>query len=142
MRFTASNPMKPTQTMQSSAPFRATRVMAVAGMATLVVLAVAPAGCYRNVVGTTGTGADHVRNVYGDHYFTGGGAGYPDYLADGELLRERGRGYARLIAGATTPGRVLDIGAAAGFVLQGLCDEGWRGAGIEPNAAFWEKARG
>jgi hypothetical protein len=59
MRFTASNPMKPTQTMQSSAPFRATRVMAVAGMATLVVLAVVPAGCYRNVVGTTGTGADH-----------------------------------------------------------------------------------
>ena len=51
--------MKPTQTMQSSAPFRATRVMAVAGMATLVVLAVVPAGCYRNVVGTTGTGADH-----------------------------------------------------------------------------------
>jgi hypothetical protein len=59
MRFTAINPMKPTQTMQSSAPFRATRVMAVAGMATLVVLALAPAGCYRNVVGTTGTGADH-----------------------------------------------------------------------------------
>ena len=59
MRFTAINPMKPTQTMQSSAPFRATRVMAVVGMATLAGLTVATAGCYRNVVGTTGTGADH-----------------------------------------------------------------------------------
>lgn len=59
MRFTFINPMKPTQPMQSSAPFRATRVMAVAGLATLAALAVAPAGCYRNVVGTTGTGADH-----------------------------------------------------------------------------------
>ena len=87
------------------------------------------------------TGTDHVRSVYGDHYFTGGGAGYPDYLADGELLRERGRGYARLIAGETTPGRVLDIGAAAGFVLQGLCDEGWRGAGLEPNATMAAHAR-
>lgn len=59
MRFTASNPMNPTQPMQSSASLRATRVMAVAGMATLAALALAPAGCYRNVVGTTGTGADH-----------------------------------------------------------------------------------
>ncbi|MCX7272995.1 MAG: class I SAM-dependent methyltransferase [Burkholderiales bacterium] len=100
------------------------------------------AGCsHRFSAVETGTGADHVRSVYGDHYFTGEGAGYPDYLADGELLRERGRGYARLIAGATTPGRVLDIGAAAGFVLQGLCDEGWRGAGIEPNATMAAHAR-
>ena len=59
MRFTASNPMNPTQPMQSSASLRATRVMAVVGMATLAALALAPAGCYRTVVGTTGTGADH-----------------------------------------------------------------------------------
>ena len=59
MRFTVINPMKPTQLIPSSASLRATRVMAVAGMATLAALVVAPAGCYRNVVGTTGTGADH-----------------------------------------------------------------------------------
>ena len=62
MRFTAMNAMQPRNPMQSSASPRApraTRMMAWAGMATLVVLAVAPTGCYRNVVGTTGTGADH-----------------------------------------------------------------------------------
>jgi len=59
MRFTVINAMKPTQLIPSSVSLRATRVMAVAGMATLAAFTVAPAGCYRNVVGTTGTGADH-----------------------------------------------------------------------------------
>jgi hypothetical protein len=71
MRFTAMNRMKlmtnmttikPTKPMQSSASLRApraTRMMAWAGMATLAALAMAPTGCYRNVVGTSGTGADH-----------------------------------------------------------------------------------
>jgi SAM-dependent methyltransferase len=31
------------------------------------------------------------------------------------------------------PGTVLDVGAAAGFVLQGMIDAGWSGRGIEPN---------
>ncbi len=59
MRFTAINPMNPTQPMQSSASLGAMRVMTVTGMATVAALLLAPAGCYRNVVGTTGTGADH-----------------------------------------------------------------------------------
>lgn len=82
---------------------------------------------------------DHVKRVYGDCYFRGGGAGYPDYLAEAPLLREHGRYYGRLLTKFTKPGRVFDVGAAAGFVLQGLCDAGWTGCGMEPNermAAF------
>lgn len=37
--------------------------------------------------------ADHLAQVYGDDYFTAAGAGYADYLAEGALLRERGRRY-------------------------------------------------
>jgi hypothetical protein len=72
MRFTAMNRMKlmtnmtnikPTSPMQSSASLRApraTRMMAWAGMATLAALAMAPTGCYRHVVGTSGgAGADN-----------------------------------------------------------------------------------
>lgn len=59
MRFTVFHPMNPTQPMQSAASPRAKRGMAMAGMATVAALALAPTGCYRNVVGTTGTGADH-----------------------------------------------------------------------------------
>ncbi len=80
--------------------------------------------------------AAHVESIYGDGYFHGGGAGYPDYLAEGELLRSAGRRYGKLLARFHRPGRVLDVGAAAGFVLQGLADRGWTGTGIEPNAAM------
>ncbi|NUN15450.1 MAG: class I SAM-dependent methyltransferase [Myxococcales bacterium] len=71
--------------------------------------------------------------VYGDHYFSGGQGGYPDYLRDGSMLRERGQMYADIVAGHTVAGRVVDIGCAAGFVLGGFIDRGWTGTGVEPN---------
>jgi SAM-dependent methyltransferase len=83
---------------------------------------------------------DHVRRVYSDEYFSGGGAGYANYLAEAPLLRRHGRRYARRLARFTTPGRVLDVGAAAGFVLEGLLDAGWTGTGIEPNEAMATRA--
>jgi SAM-dependent methyltransferase len=81
-------------------------------------------------------GPTHVERTYGDSYFTGGGAGYSDYLSEGPLLRAAGRRYGRLLARHTEPGRLLDVGAAAGFVLKGFEDCGWRGTGIEPNATM------
>jgi SAM-dependent methyltransferase len=86
-------------------------------------------------------GPDHVARVYGDAYFHGGGAGYADYLSEGPLLRARGRWYAHLLRRYTRPGTLLDVGAAAGFVLQGFVDRGWQGVGIEPNPAMAEYAR-
>src|SRR5262249_23515850 len=85
--------------------------------------------------------AGHVERVYGDDYFRGGGAGYPDYLAEARLLRASGRWYARLLRRFVPPGRLLDIGCDAGFVLRGLTDGGWDGEGVEPNAAMAEFAR-
>jgi hypothetical protein len=38
-------------------------------------------------------------------------------------------------------GTVLDVGAAAGFVLKGLEDAGWQGEGIEPNDTMARYAR-
>lgn len=79
--------------------------------------------------------------VYGDAYFRGGGAGYPDYLEEGPRLVEHGRRYARLLGRLTPPGTVLDIGAAAGFVLRGFVESAWSGRGVEPNAAMAAHAR-
>ncbi len=76
---------------------------------------------------------DHVTAIYADTYFNGGGAGYPDYLAEAELLRQHGCRYASLLKRYTTPGTMLDVGAAAGFILQGFFDYSWHGQGIEPN---------
>jgi hypothetical protein len=69
----------------------------------------------------------HVANIYADSYFYGGGAGYPDYLAEAQLLRRQGQRYAALLKCYTPPGQMLDVGAAAGFVLQGFQDAGWQG---------------
>jgi SAM-dependent methyltransferase len=84
---------------------------------------------------------DHIGRTYGDAYFQGGGAGYADYLSEGPLLRDRGRWYARLLARYIKTATVLDVGTAAGFILQGLVDGGWTGRGIEPNARMAEHAR-
>jgi len=86
---------------------------------------------------------NHVSAVYDDSYFAGGGAGYSDYLAEGEMLKNRGRMYAEKIekfAGAK--GKILDVGAAAGFILQGFIEEGWQGTGLEPNASIAAAGRG
>lgn len=76
----------------------------------------------------------HVAEIYDDAYFAGGGAGYSDYLADGAMLEKRGRMYAKIVEKFTDKkGKVLDVGAAAGFLLKGLAAENWRGIGLEPN---------
>jgi SAM-dependent methyltransferase len=46
-----------------------------------------------------------------------------------------------MLARYMPPGTVLDVGAAAGFILHGLIDSGWRGEGIEPNAQMAAYAR-
>ena len=79
---------------------------------------------------------DHVAKVYDDSYFFGGEAGYSDYPAEADLLVERGRKYAEKIGKYTDPGRMLDVGAACGFLLKGFTDRGWEGMGLEPNAAM------
>lgn len=85
----------------------------------------------------------HVAEIYDDSYFSGGGAGYADYLAEGEMLKERGRMYAKKLAkfSAGAKGEILDVGAAAGFILQGFIESGWRGSGLEPNETIARAGR-
>ncbi len=78
----------------------------------------------------------HVAANYDDAYFNGGGAGYADYTAEADLLRKRGRMYAGKIARFAQRGRMLDVGAAAGYILKGFADSGWNGMGLEPNASM------
>ncbi len=77
---------------------------------------------------------NHVSKIYADDYFNGGGAGYADYLQEAELLEMRGRRYAKIIEKySNKKGKMLDVGAAAGFLLKGFLSENWRGIGLEPN---------
>lgn len=90
-----------------------------------------------------GIAADECRVAanYDDSYFNGGRAGYTDYAAEAVLLRKRGRMYADKLAAYTKPGRMLDVGAAAGYILQGFADRGWSGIGLEPNASMADFGR-
>jgi SAM-dependent methyltransferase len=74
-----------------------------------------------------------VEEIYSDDYFFKGGAGYDDYTREKDLLIKRGEYYAREINQFMSPGTVLDVGAAAGFLLKGFENMGWKGMGIEPN---------
>lgn len=87
------------------------------------------------------TSLEHTHEVYGDQYFQGGGAGYPDYLGEARILRGHGRWYGKRLKKYLQPGTMLDVGAAAGFVLQGFVDCGWQGDGVEPNANMAAHAR-
>ena len=77
--------------------------------------------------------ADNVFKIYSDRYFFDGGEGYPNYLEEEKLLIRHGEYYAKKIKRYINPGNVLDIGSAAGFILKGFENLGWKGTGIEPN---------
>lgn len=74
-----------------------------------------------------------VKKVFDDDYFFGGKDGYPDYLQEKELLVDSGKQYGRILSKYCSTGRLLDVGAAAGFILNGYSQTGWTGIGIEPN---------
>lgn len=58
------------------------------------------------------------------------------------MLRKKGIDYSEKIAPFTgPPGRILDIGAAAGCILKGFEDAGWQGIGLEPNESMARAGR-
>ena len=85
--------------------------------------------------------AGHVGQVYGDHYFFGDVDGYPDYLSEEALLTATGRRYGQLVKSYLSPGTLLDVGCAAGFLSKGFQEAGWEVLGLEPNARMAEHAR-
>ncbi len=76
---------------------------------------------------------NHVSKVYSDEYFFEGKAGYPNYLDEKDILYNYGLEYAKIISKFVTPGKVLNVGCAAGFILKGFVNSGWQAKGIEPN---------
>ena len=78
----------------------------------------------------------HLSQVYSDDYFFEGKDGYSDYLEEKDILFNTGVRYAKKIGKHSKPGRILDVGCAAGFILNGFESAGWKGQGIEPNATM------
>jgi 2-polyprenyl-3-methyl-5-hydroxy-6-metoxy-1,4-benzoquinol methylase len=89
--------------------------------------------CRHRYVARQFDGQHTIRN-YSDDYFEGGGAGYTDYLGEEQIITDHGQRYAKIVNRHTKPGRLLDIGAAAGFIMNGFAREGWTCHGVEPNS--------
>jgi SAM-dependent methyltransferase len=89
--------------------------------------------------------AGHLEREYGDDYFSGGGAGYDNYLRDEKIFTARGKWYSKLVNDYATQfsgeRRVLEVGCAAGFGLIGFREAGWNCEGIEPNLSMVTFAR-
>jgi 2-polyprenyl-3-methyl-5-hydroxy-6-metoxy-1,4-benzoquinol methylase len=77
--------------------------------------------------------ASDVLQIYSDDYFFKGGDGYDDYTLEKNMLIKRGEYYANKMKPFMSPGKLLDVGCAAGFILKGFANEGWDATGIEPN---------
>ena len=76
---------------------------------------------------------NHLAEAYSDDYFFEGKEGYPNYLEEKDMLLKSGEKYVKVISKYTNPGKVLDVGCAAGFILKAFDNAGWECCGIEPN---------
>jgi SAM-dependent methyltransferase len=82
--------------------------------------------------------------LYDDSYFTASAhRGYADYLADERIHRRNARRHLRRLRtyGAVPPGRLVEIGAAAGFVLDEARAQGWQVIGTDVAASMRAAAR-
>jgi SAM-dependent methyltransferase len=76
---------------------------------------------------------NHLSETYSDGYFFEGKDGYPNYLEEKEMLYRSGVKFTKILTKYTKPGKVLDVGCAAGFILKAFENAGWECYGIEPN---------
>jgi SAM-dependent methyltransferase len=80
---------------------------------------------------------------YDEGYFAGldPGGGYASYLADRDLVLANFDRRLRWLAGHASGPRLLDVGAAYGFLLAAARRHGFEGIGVEPAAGCAEVAR-
>ncbi|MHC4262940.1 MAG: class I SAM-dependent methyltransferase [Planctomycetota bacterium] len=89
---------------------------------------------------------DHslIESVYDEGYWSSDAAkdrGYTDYRADAPLYLRTYRKRLKVVRRHfDQPGRVLDIGCAAGYFLKVMQEEGWDVTGLEPSDAIRPQA--
>lgn len=86
-----------------------------------------------------------IEEVYNETYWSSDAAkehGYTDYRSDEPLYLKTYKRRLKVIRRHfDKPGRVLDVGCAAGYFLRVMKDEGWDVTGLEPSDAIRAKAQ-
>jgi SAM-dependent methyltransferase len=92
--------------------------------------------------------AAELGEIYAETYFRRaegdpGGQGYDDYLHEEELHRLNARVRVRRLGAFVSPGRLLDVGAAAGFFMDEAHATGWavEGVDVSPEMSHWGRER-
>lgn len=98
------------------------------------------AACHLTYVTPRLNDAALIENVYDESYWSSDAAkehGYTDYRSDRPLYLKTYRRRLRVVRRHfDRPGRVLDVGCAAGYFLRVMKDEGWHVTGLEPSDAI------
>ncbi len=87
--------------------------------------------------------AQDLLSIYASDYFgnhgNGDATGYSDYLSDAREHRLTARRRLTQLGDATDPGRLLDVGTAAGFFMAEARSAGWevQGIDISPDMSAW-----
>ena len=79
---------------------------------------------------------ENIKEIYSDSYFFEGKDGYPDYTLERDMLIASGERYADIVSAYMKTGTLLDVGSAAGFIMKGFENKGWRVVGVEPNSSM------
>lgn len=80
-----------------------------------------------------------LEQIYAGSYFSRAagdtkGQGYDDYVADAELHKETARHRLDQLARLVAPGKLLDVGSAAGFFVSEAVRRGWEAQGVDISA--------
>ena len=91
--------------------------------------------------------SEELLGLYDRSYFLAedqsqGGQGYADYVGEADLHRLNAQRRLSLLEGLAPPGRLLDVGCAAGFFLDEARGRGWQVTGVELSAEMVEWAHG
>lgn len=71
--------------------------------------------------------------IFGGEHLCNGGAGHTNYFDEADLLRAHGTRCGRFLARVGAR-RVLEVSAAAGFIMRGMIEADRGAVGMEPNA--------
>jgi SAM-dependent methyltransferase len=83
-----------------------------------------------------------VAALYDANYFSAASSGgYVDYLGDEVVHRRNARRHLRRLHGFGPPGTLVEIGSAAGFLLDEARQAGWEVRGVEISKAMTEEAK-
>ena len=88
------------------------------------------AGCHAGVVYPI-PDDDTIHAIYGRDYFEEGGQGYRDYVGDEPIHRSTAAARLDALARFRRDGALLDVGCAAGFLLDEARERGFTVRGIE-----------